>query len=184
MPILSFLWIAEQDVLEHRPNILRDVGGRAWSFMTVDMASMRSEVVLLAMAGFIGSLGASLAAPFVAASGIDLGGAPPWLVLVALFWIIPVTGQLGMNPILAASLIVPLLPSPEAMGVSPAAVILAITSGWALSGATSPYTASTMLAANFGGVSALHAGVRWNGWYAVTCGLALSVWIWAATALL
>jgi C4-dicarboxylate transporter len=63
------------------------------------------------------------------------------------------------------------------MGITPATLIVAITSGWALSGATSPFTASTTLVAAIGGVSASHVGTRWNGPYALICGLALSFWI-------
>ncbi|SEO13632.1 hypothetical protein [Palleronia pelagia] len=184
VPVLSFLWIAEQDVLDHRPGVIRDVAGRAWRFASVEMPAMRSEIVLLAMAGFIGSLGASLAAPFVASAGIDASALPPALLLVGLFWVIPVTGQLGMNPILAASLLVPLLPAPAVMGIDPAAAIVAITSGWALSGATSPFTASVMLIGNFGGVRPTHAGLAWNGMYAACCGLLLTGWILVAASIL
>ncbi len=177
VPILSLLWMVEQDVLEHRKGIAGHVAQRARDFATIEMAGLRAEIVLLAMAGFIGSLGASLVAPVVAASGIDLSGVSAVLLLLGIFWIIPITGQFGMNPILAASLVVPLLPAPAAMGVAPSAVILAITSGWALSGATSPYTASVMMVGQYGGVSALHVGLRWNGLYALLCGVALSGWI-------
>ncbi|MFT6224032.1 MAG: hypothetical protein ACJA1F_001878 [Paracoccaceae bacterium] len=70
------------------------------------------------------------------------------------------------------------------MNVDPAAVIVAITGGWALSGATSPYTASTLLIASLGKVSASHVGLRWNGPYAVTCAVGLSVWICVAALVL
>jgi hypothetical protein len=81
-----------------------------------------------------------------------------------------------MNPILAVSLLVPILPSPEVMGISPTALVIAITSGWALSGATSPFTASVMLAASLGGVSPFRAGLGWNGIYILVAGMALTTW--------
>lgn len=70
---------------------------------------------------------------------------------MALVWVIPLTGQLGMNPILSVSLMIPLLPTPAAMGVSPTTVVTAITGGKrALSGVTSPFTASVLLAGSLG----------------------------------
>ena len=184
VPVIALLWIGEQDILDHHPNVLKDVGRRASTYARSELPRNRSEIVLLAMAGFIGTLGAALFDPVVRWIGLDLSGLPPPVLLLAIFWLIPITGQFGMNPILAASLFVPLLPTPEALGIDPAAVILAITSGWALSGATSPFTASTLLIAFLGKVSALRVGLRWNGAYALICGVAMSAWICLAMRIL
>ena len=177
VPLVALAWMGEQDVISHHKHPVLHVASRARDYALVELPGNRSEIVLLAMAGYIGSLGAALLSPAIANSGIDLSVLPAALVLLALFWIIPVTGQIGMNPILAVSLIAPLLPTPAEIGVSPTAVIVAITGGWALSGATSPYTASTLLIARYGGVSATHVGLKWNGAYALTCGLILSAWV-------
>ncbi|MFP4538739.1 MAG: hypothetical protein ACLFPA_10615, partial [Dichotomicrobium sp.] len=87
------------------------------------------------------------------------------------------TGLMGMNPILSVSLMAPLLPPAEAMGITPAAIIVAITSGWALSGASSPYTATTLLSGTIAEVSAWRIGLAWNGAYTLICGVLLSVWV-------
>ncbi|MFT6105464.1 MAG: hypothetical protein ACJA1E_001897 [Paracoccaceae bacterium] len=184
VPLLALLWAIEQAVFDRRSNPVGHVAARAGTYVTTELPGNRSELVLLAMAGFIGALGASLTQPLIVAAGIDLSGVPAWALLLGIFWLIPITGQFGMNPILSVSLIAPLLPSPEVMNVDPAAVIVAITGGWALSGATSPYTASTLLIASLGKVSASHVGLRWNGPYALTCALGLSVWICVAALVL
>jgi hypothetical protein len=150
---------------------------RATDFVLRDLPGLRSEIVLLVMAAFIGTLGGHLAAPAVAASGLDLAQVPAPLLLLALFWTIPITGQLGMNPILAVSLIAPLLPAPAELGVSPEVVVVTITSGWALSGATSPFTASTLLIGVYGKVAVRLVGQVWNGPYALISGAVLSLWI-------
>ncbi|MEJ2016301.1 MAG: hypothetical protein P8X61_11950, partial [Limibacillus sp.] len=56
-------------------------------------------------------------------------------------------------------------------------IVLAITAGWALSGASSPYTATTLMVGAIGKVSALHVGWRWNGYYTLVSGLLLSAWV-------
>jgi len=175
IPVIAILWIAMQQPpvgLTRSVNVRQ----RALLFVTRELPSYRGEIVLLFMAGFIGSLGAFLLVPLVQAQGLDLTTIPPWIIVAAMVWIIPVTGQLGMNPILAVSLLVPILPSPEVMGIPPTAMVVAITAGWALSGATSPFTASVMLAASLGGVSPLRAGLGWNGVYILAAGAALTLW--------
>lgn len=174
VPVISLGWIAAQGIGRHRPG--RFLALRIRHFVTEDLPGYRSELVLLMMAGFIGTLGAGLAEPLVARSGLDLTAVPVPLLLVVLVWLVPLAGQLGMNPILSVSLIAPLLPPPEALGLTPTALIVALTGGWALSGASSPYTATTLLVGSFGHVSATHVGLRWNGGYTLLAGLAVSVW--------
>jgi C4-dicarboxylate transporter len=102
---------------------------------------------------------------------------PASVILVSLVWLVPFAGLFGMNPILSVSLLAPLLPEAHAMGVTPTAIIVALTAGWALSGASSPYTATTMLVGAMANVSAWHVGLKWNGGYFLLCALALSAWV-------
>ncbi len=150
---------------------------RLRDYMLIDLPGYRNEIVLLMMAGFIGTVGAPLLAPLVAQSGLDPARLPTWALLVALVWTIPVLGQLGMNPILAVSLLAPLIPEAATLGVTPAAIVSAIAAGWAMSGTTSPFTATTLLIGSFGQVSALHVGFRWNGVYLLAMGGLLSAWV-------
>jgi len=182
VPALSLAWIALQWRGE-RGGPLAHAGRRAVGYVITDLAGYRSEIVLLVMAGFIGTLGSGLLAPLVAGAGIDLAAIPAWALLVGLVWLVPITGQLGMNPILSVSLLAPLLPHAADLGVSPNAIILAITAGWALSGASSPFTATTLLVGALGRVSALHVGWKWNGAYTLLGGLLLSLWVAVASHL-
>lgn len=174
VPVVSIGWVALQNIHDAPFGRTR---ARIWEYLVRELPGYRSELVLLVMAGFIGTLGAKLLAPIVVASGLSLTGLPGWVVLVALVWLIPISGQLGMNPILSVSLLAPLLPSPAAIGVSPAAVLAALTAGWALSGASSPYTATTLLVGSIARVSPWRVGLGWNGAYTIICALALSAWI-------
>ena len=173
VPVIALSWLALQNRTRERPiPLLRHVA----NYM-VELAGYRPELVLLLMAGFIGTIGSRLLLPLVVASGLDLTAIPGWLMLVGLVWLIPLTGLAGMNPILSVSLIAPLLPPAAAMGTTPSAIIVAITAGWALGGASSPYTATTLLIGLFARVSAWRVGLRWNGLYTLVCGTALSIWV-------
>ena len=176
VPAVAIAWIFIQRA-GSGGDALAYTGGRIAQFVTRELPGYRSEILLLFMAAFIGSLGSFLLVPLMAQAGLDLSAIPPLVILVALIWIIPLTGQLGMNPILSVSLMIPLLPTPEAMGISPTVLVTAVTGGWALSGVTSPFTASVLLAGALGQVPPRQAGLIWNGAYAAVMGVVLSLWV-------
>ncbi len=174
VPLIAAGWVMLQAAPGSAP---RTLARRSGGYFIRALPNYRGEIMLLMMAGFIGTLGAVLLGPVIRSAGLDLTIFPAWLVLVGLVWLVPITGQFGMNPILSVALIAPILPPASAMGVDPSDIVVAITSGWALSGASSPYTATTLLVGSFGGVSALHVGLRWNGLYTALAALTLSAWV-------
>ena len=174
VPAIAAVWAVIQRVGLGREGSLR---GRARGYVTGELPGYRGEIVLLMMAGYIGTVGAPVLQPLLMSLGFSPEALPTWAVLVILVWIVPVLGQFGMNPILAVTLISPLFPSPEALGIPPAAMVAAITAGWAMSGATSPFTATTLLIGSFGGVSATHVGLRWNGVYFLVATSILTGWV-------
>ncbi|UMA65342.1 hypothetical protein LVO79_02450 [Roseivivax marinus] len=176
VPLIAVGWVALQASPEHRAETVRD---KISDFVLREIPGLNGELVLLAMAGFIGTLGSSLATPLVEGAGVDLSAIPPGLLLVGVFWLIPITGQIGMNPILAVSLIGPLLPTPEMLNIAPVTMVFAITAGWALSGVTSPFTASVLLVASYGGVTPAHVAWRWNAAYVLVVGATVSLLIYA-----
>lgn len=174
VPLIAVSWA----LIQARPGPSATPGRtRAREFAWRDLPGYRNEVLLLMMAGYIGTVGAPLLKPLVLNSGFDPLLLPTWAVLVALVWLIPLLGQIGMNPILAVTLIAPLIPEASALGVSPSAVVAAIAAGWAISGASSPFTATTLLIGSFANVSAVHVGVKWNGAYTVIAATCLSAWV-------
>ena len=173
-PLLSVVWIGVQTA-GRRP--LRHVKRRVNNYLFVQLADLRSEMLLLMMAGYIGTVASPLLSAALLQLGLDPVGLPAWIMLVSIVWLIPIAGQFGMNPILVAALIAPVLPEASTMGVTPAAIVTALTAGWMLSGVSSPFTATTLLTGVFGGVSAAYVGQRWNGAFTLLCALALSVWV-------
>ncbi|MFG6535173.1 hypothetical protein ACGYK6_09760 [Sulfitobacter sp. 1A15333] len=167
-----WLWIITRDMrngLSFR--------GRAKAYVTQDLPGLSKEILLLMSAGYIGSLGAPIIDPLLASAGVNPAGMPGWAVLLALIWLLPLAGQFGMNPILSFSLIAPLLPSGEATGLSNAAIAAAALAGFALSGASSPFTATNLLTGALGKVSAYEVGMRWSGAYTLLAAALISVWI-------
>lgn len=174
VPCIAVVWMVIQH-LGDRPALR--VAARLRDYVLKELPGYRGELVLLMMAGYIGTVGSQLLGPLMLRAGLDLSSVPPWMILVSFVWIIPLAGQIGMNPILAVTLIAPLIPEAASLGVTPTALVVALTAGWALSGASSPFTATTLLIGSFAGISALKVGVVWNGAYSLLCGVVLSAWV-------
>ncbi|CUH65457.1 hypothetical protein TG4357_01874 [Thalassovita gelatinovora] len=174
VPCIAVVWMHIQHWHE---NPVSTTCRRIKTYVLQELPSYRGELTLLMMAGFIGTAGSQLFAPMMQATGFDLSFMPSWIILISLVWIIPIAGQIGMNPILVVTLIAPLIPTATDLGVQPIAIVVAITSGWALSGASSPFTATTLLIGSFGGISATRVGLVWNGAYTLICGVVLSIWV-------
>lgn len=174
VPVIAVLWAFVQRV---GLGLHASLGARAGRYVGTELPGYRGELVLLMMAGFIGTVGAPVLQPLIASLGLDLAALPAAFVLAAFVWLVPLLGQIGMNPILGVTLIAPLIPTAAALGVTPDALVVAIASGWALSGATSPFTATTLLIGAFGNVSASHVGLRWNGAYFLVTASLLTVWV-------
>lgn len=184
VPLIALLWMALLPETGSVGTGIRALPAQLGRFAGRELAGFGSEIVLLFMAAFIGSMGSFLLVPLMAAHGPDLTQMPPALLLAGLIWLIPLAGQFGMNPILAVTLLVPLLPTPQTLGIPPAAMVAAITGGWALSGNTSPFTASVLLVGRLGQISARNVGLYWNGPYLLVCGVLLTGWVLVLSALL
>ncbi|WP_068112244.1 hypothetical protein [Tropicimonas marinistellae] len=174
VPILALLWALYQHSGGAVTFSFRD---RLRGFFGHDLPAYRGELTLLTMAGYIGTVGAPLLLPLVPRMGLDTATLPAWLILASFVWLIPLLGQFGMNPILAVTLIAPLIPGAEQLGMAPSAIVMSIAAGWALSGACSPYTATTLLIGSLGNVSAFHVGMRWNGGFVLAAGTLLTLWV-------
>ncbi len=176
VPVIALVWMLIQHWAQAQAPVL-SVARRVGDYVTKELPGYREELTLLMMAGYIGTVGSALLGPLMQRAGLDLSVLPPWLLLVSFVWLIPLAGQLGMNPILAVTLLAPLIPGAESLGVTPSAIVVALAAGWALSGASSPFTATTLLIGSFGGISARRVGWVWNGVYTVLCGMMLSLWV-------
>lgn len=174
VPVIAIIWLTIQH-WAHAP--VRSVARWVGVYVMQELPGYREELTLLMMAGYIGTVGSALLGPLMQRAGLDLSVLPPWVILVAFVWLIPLAGQAGMNPILAVTLIAPLIPGADSLGVTPTAIVVALAAGWALSGASSPFTATTLLIGSFAGISALRVGWVWNGVYTILCGTVLSIWV-------
>ena len=169
IPLISLIWLRMQG--------REGFGQRLRDYAVVEINSYKHEILLLMSAGYIGITASVLVGPWMRAANLDLASLPAWVVLLTMLWVLPLMGQIGANPILSLSLIGPLLPAPEAIGIAPSALALSMICGWILTGITSPFTATTLLIARFGGIKAWQVGWVWNRGFFCAAMALLSAWV-------
>lgn len=183
LPPLALGWI----FLQSRGRLsarLRAVGLRFIGQVQARIPTYRAEATVLGGAGFAG---VALAAAFpsaIAAGWFAAAGLPGLLVLCLVAPAMLAISQLGLNPIIAVLLLAAVLPPPAALGVTPTALGLAYLSGWAVSGAMTPMSASAITTARWIGtggteVSPYTVTNRWN----LPFGIGQILMAWIAVAL-
>lgn len=176
-PVIATLWLAVQE--RHAAATLI----RMHRHVTTGFAAYRLELAILTSAAFIGSLIGNLLPADTVAAAIAAMPLPAWGLVAALAWVIVATGQVGLSPVLSASAIAGALPPPEALGLSPAVIAVALTGGWALCAASSPFGAASLIIGQMTGVGPVTAGARWNGAFALVGLIALTAWVGVVAAL-
>ncbi|MDK3018172.1 hypothetical protein [Pseudodonghicola flavimaris] len=174
VPLIAAIWVLIESDAGAR---MQELAARSRAYLFGDLPSFQAELVLLSTAGFIGKVAGALMAQWIAGAGVDLGAVPARLLLVLPLVLVPMAGQLGLNPILFVSLFAQLLPTPDALGISTISLVLALTGGWALTAPTSPFTASVMIISRLGGVPPREVAFRWNGIFVALSAAGLALWV-------
>lgn len=177
VPVVGMGWLLVQNSPQGPALALPLLSRRLKRHVLNYFPSYAQEITLLCSAGFIGNVAAALVPGLLGEDFIDFESLPVWFVPVVCLWLIPILGQLGMNPLLSVVVLGALLPDLDMLDLSPIAVGVAFTAGWSMTGATSPFTATTMLVGRIANVPALKVGVVWNGIYSLVLGVILTAWI-------
>jgi hypothetical protein len=128
---------------------------------------MRWEVLGLGSAGFIGAAIPALV-PATAVTGLlETLGLPPAALLVVVSALMLGLGQIGINPIVASSIVGGALVHLAHESVPPMALILTLMGPWTLYPMISPLAASTIMCARFADTTPTTVGWRWNGVFMV-----------------
>lgn len=173
-PTLAIGWLTLQS---RGRGVFRKVVRRVGAYVSADLPLMKNELLVLMMAGYVGSVGGALAAPFATTVTIDISALPSVVLLLAMVWTVPLVGQLGIHPLLTVSVLFPMMPTAAEMGVHPSVVATAILAGWGLASASTPFTATAVLVGSFANTSSSVVARKWNGPYALLLGVVLSIWV-------
>ncbi|WP_404383131.1 hypothetical protein [Caenispirillum salinarum] len=182
-PLVGMGWVMLQ--------CLRDGAGRGAAVgrfarrverhVTDELPSHRLEVAVLSSAVFAGSVAVALVPTEALSSLWAAVPLPGWALLSVLAVLVVALAQVGLHPVLLVTAVSGALPAPGDLGVPAAAVAVALTAAWALSAASSPYAAVTLLMGRIGGETAATVGRRWNGPWTLACLAILAVWLLVLT---
>lgn len=177
-PPVGVVWMIMQSRHRRGPQVL---GMRLRRLVLQRLPRESLETVMFATSGMIGIMLAAIIEPaWIVALTRSI---PPQIVPVLVFWAVVGTGQFGVSPVVSVVVIGGALGAPGVVNVSPYALAAALTAGWSLCVAWSPFTGSVMTVARIGGVTPNIVSRGWNGRYSLASACAASVFV-AAIALL
>jgi hypothetical protein len=157
VPIAALVWL----LIQYRSPAaaLRLLGEHC----TVRLPRMRWEVLGLGSAGFIGAGITALVPPAAITGLLDAVGLPPVALLIAVSATMLGLGQIGINPIVASTILGGALSHLAHASVPPMALIATLMGPWSLYAVTSPFAASVIMTARVAETTPATLGQRWNG---------------------
>ena len=174
-PLVVTAWVLVQHGAHRGASHRVAATKRLHAIAFLEIPSFVREAVLLACAGFIGTVAARLVSVDALAAAIDLAAQPECLVLWGLTVLVWAFGQIGFSPITMAVFLGSLvaeLPT-EALDITLAA--LAISAGTAVSTAGAPFSSGAVLLARVTGHPPTTLTWRWNGLYILSTFAVLAV---------
>ena len=177
LPMVGLGWLATQYWLYGpvKGGLLlgrRIVGNAAKTFPLY-----RSEIAILAGAGFIGSLFAAFVPPDALAALLAAPWLPPLALAPALMIAVTLAGLLGINPIVAVTILASALKAAAPPAVPLETLALALMIGWSITINCSALTASAMIMADLVKTTAKTIVLGWNGVYSALAVLMTAAWL-------
>ncbi|WP_142849902.1 hypothetical protein [Telmatospirillum sp. J64-1] len=148
-------------------------GRRVRHFLLADLSRSQVEVLIVSSAGFMGVVLAALLPLAELRELVSESAASPYLILAGLFVTVLLLGQAGFNPIVSVTVLSALFPIPEALGLHPLALAMALLTSWALAAGSSYAIAAVLILARLTGKNASTIGRDWNGPFTVMAGILL-----------
>lgn len=137
------------------------------------LPGFRDEVAMLGGAMFAGTIAAAFLSADRIGAVVESLGLPPLLLVVLLAWTIMAVAQLGVSQIASVTL----LGGALAHVAPPLVVASAMMGAWGLSACSTVVGAAVLTVARIGGVPVRVVSRQWNGFYVVSGGLLLAVWL-------
>ncbi|NRB32053.1 MAG: hypothetical protein HRU27_15790 [Rhizobiaceae bacterium] len=175
-PVVTLIWVLIQQKPGQR---IKGTGERLDQITFHAMPNYIREMVFVACAGFIGTLGAQLVPIEEIAVAIGLEAAPGWLVLWCISVSVWVAGQIGLSPITMAVFLGSIIAQIPVLPVDMTHAALAIATGTAISTGGAPFSAGALMLSRATGHPPATLTWRWNGHYTFMCmAILIAVYMW------
>ena len=137
------------------------------------MPDLRGETLLFTGANILGVGVASAMTPDAVAGAVGAVAGTAWLAVPLLMLGMVAGSMLGLHPVVFVVLVTSVLP-PEALGLAPQIMALAMMSMWGQSTNSSPFSATSLFLARVTGDSNWRIAWGWNAPFALTATVLLA----------
>lgn len=183
-PLCAFIWLAFQRKRLHGGLGVKRAGSHVLRNTQHIFASSRNEVALLGASAALGTLLTPLINEEALALLLQNWGVQGVGFAVLAMSTVVFFAQIGVNPIVSATLVASLFPDTTLINLQPGVLALALMCAWSLSMITSPFTASLTLVSEQIKRSSYEVGWRWNGLFFLLLLPVIVAWLTAAQWLL
>lgn len=174
VPLIALGWMWLQRGRLAPPARAVSTARTAWRQMILTLPDARPEIAVFSAAAFIGTAVGRLVEETGMAHDLLSQGVGSGVVLAAALWIVVLAGQLSIAPTVTVLVIGHAL-APTPLGIeAPLVAALALNIGWGLTIATSPVSATLLVAARVSRLPGRRIGLGWNGPFAAVVGLLVS----------
>ena len=176
-PVAGAIWMWVQWQRFGRLRAVALTAARIRRRTPAQFASLRAELTVLCAAGMLGTMIAAAVPSTLLAEAMQALGlyGPPVAVAVTLLMVL--FAQVGLNPIVTATIALTSLGQPEVFGLTPEVLALSVMTGWTLAVGCSPMTTSVLITAQVSGASPYTVGYRWNGWFTLIATVLAAAWL-------
>ncbi|MEQ9639526.1 MAG: hypothetical protein RIM84_05825 [Alphaproteobacteria bacterium] len=181
VPVIALIWIGWQLHENGAGRAAAILGRRLGQQVLVTFPAYRTEMAILASAGFGGSLVAAALPRQAIAAALVAADLPAAAIPIGILLAIVLGAQLALNPIITITVVAAVLPPLAAVGVSPELAAVASMLGFGLAVGGSPFMLFLLMTARLAGRAPGEVAYRWNGGYTVLAMAAVSALFVAAS---
>jgi hypothetical protein len=174
VPAYAFGWAIGGRVAQADPAPVRSSAAIMIKNGLAAFPSYVNEIAVFAASGFLGSVLVALVPADVLRAFFLAFPIPAGILAGLLCIVISALGFLGLNPMIAATILASAVSSADVPGLPKSAILLAIAAGWACTVVAAPMNSALVMTSALAGRRPWKVAVEWNGLFGLAA-LGISV---------
>ncbi len=167
VPAYSFLWAIGSRLKQSDPAPLRSATSIMVNRGLAAFPSYANEICIFAASGFLGATLVALVPEEALRTFFLSFSVPPGVFAGMLCVTVAILGFIGLNPMIAATILASAVASAHVPGLSNTALVLAIAAGWACTVVMGPMNSALVMTSAMIGRAPWEVSVKWNGRFAL-----------------
>jgi hypothetical protein len=180
VPVYAFLWALGISMASARPAPVKASAAILIDKGVAAFPGYANEIAVFAASGFLGAALVALVPQDAMRAFFHTIPLPPALFACGLCLSVAAMGQIGLNPMIGATILASAVASVDMPGLSKTAIVLAIAAGWTCSVISSPFNSSLVMTASLVNRRPGEVAYKWNGLFTLAA-LLLSCLVLALT---